>query len=81
MVQNYILNMVDSRILVIYEKYIHLNKSDITGWGGYPIKKANIIYPENVEQILVEVKKDFAFLLHIIFFEILFQFLCFFLFE
>ena len=28
--------------------------------------------------ILVEVKKDFAFLLHIIFFEILFQFLCFF---
>ena len=36
----------------------NLNQSNISGWGGYPIKKANVIYPENIKQILVEVKKS-----------------------
>ncbi len=35
-----------------------LDKINISGWGGYPIQKAKIVYPENIEQILVEVKKS-----------------------
>ncbi len=35
----------------------NLNQKKISGWGGYPIKKANIIFPENIEQVLAEVKK------------------------
>ena len=27
----------------------------MSGWGGYPAKKVNIIYPTNLNQILIEI--------------------------
>ncbi len=30
----------------------------LSGWGGYPVQKAKIIYPENVNQIIEEIKKS-----------------------
>ena len=30
----------------------------MSGWGGYPAKKVNIIYPTNLNQILIEIKKS-----------------------
>ncbi len=35
-----------------------LDQIDISGWGGYPVQKAKVVYPENIEQILIEVKKS-----------------------
>ena len=32
-------------------------QKNISGWGGYPVQKARVVYPENIEQILVEIKK------------------------
>tara|TARA_Y100001935_G_scaffold167362_1_gene137856 strand:- start:3040 stop:4383 length:1344 start_codon:yes stop_codon:yes gene_type:complete len=34
-----------------------LNQIDISGWGGYPVKKARVVYPENIDQILIEIQK------------------------
>ena len=33
------------------------NKINISGWGGYPVQKAKVLYPEKVEQIITEIKK------------------------
>ena len=33
------------------------NKINISGWGGYPVQKAKVLYPEKVEQIVTEIKK------------------------
>ena len=35
----------------------NLERENISGWGGYPIKKAKVVYPKNVKQILDEIKK------------------------
>ena len=34
------------------------SQKKISGWGGYPVQKAKVVYPENVDQILIEVKKS-----------------------
>ena len=34
------------------------NQTKISGWGGYPVRKTNIVYPKNIDQILVEIKKS-----------------------
>ena len=34
----------------------NLNQSNISGWGGYPVKKANVIYPQNIKQIIHVIK-------------------------
>lgn len=34
------------------------NQNIISGWGGYPLKKAKIAYPKNIEQILNEMKQS-----------------------
>ena len=31
-------------------------QKNISGWGGYPVQKANMVYPKNIEQILIETK-------------------------
>ena len=31
-------------------------QKNISGWGGYPVQKANMVYPKNIEQILIEQK-------------------------
>ena len=33
-------------------------QKNISGWGGYPSQKAKIVYPQNVNQILTEIKKS-----------------------
>ncbi len=33
-------------------------KENISGWGGYPVQEANVVYPKNVEQILIEMKNS-----------------------
>ncbi len=33
-------------------------KENISGWGGYPVQKANITYPRNIDQIVAEIKKS-----------------------
>ena len=30
----------------------------ISGWGGYPSQKAKIVYPENIDQIIVAIKES-----------------------
>ncbi len=35
-----------------------LKKENISGWGGYPVQEANVVYPKNVEQILIEMKNS-----------------------
>ncbi len=34
------------------------NQINISGWGGYPVQKAKVVYPENIDQILIEIKKS-----------------------
>ena len=34
------------------------NQITISGWGGYPLHKTNIVYPKNINQILTEIKKS-----------------------
>ena len=34
------------------------NHTTISGWGGYPLHKTNIVYPKNIDQILTEIKKS-----------------------
>ena len=34
----------------------HINKM-ISGWGGYPQQNAKIVYPKDINQILIEIKK------------------------
>ena len=33
-------------------------KSEISGWGGYPIRKTKIMYPKDINQIVMEIKKS-----------------------
>ena len=36
--------------------YERIKQKNISGWGGYPVQKANMVYPKNIEQILIETK-------------------------
>ncbi len=36
----------------------NLEQKNISGWGGYPIQKAKVVYPQNINQILDEIKKS-----------------------
>jgi len=33
-------------------------QTNISGWGGYPIQEAKVVYPKNIKQILEEMKKS-----------------------
>ena len=33
-------------------------QTNISGWSGYPIQEARVVYPKNIEQILEEIKKS-----------------------
>ena len=33
-------------------------QTNISGWGGYPIQEAKVVYPKSIEQILEEIKKS-----------------------
>ena len=33
-------------------------QTNISGWGGYPIQEAKVVYPKNIKQILEEIKKS-----------------------
>lgn len=32
-------------------------ETEISGWGGYPIRKAKVVYPKNTQEILAEINK------------------------
>ena len=32
--------------------------TNISGWSGYPIQEARVVYPKNIKQILEEIKKS-----------------------
>ena len=32
-------------------------ETEISGWGGYPVRKAKVVYPKNTQEILAELNK------------------------